>query len=117
MVVKIESPGPLDVEAFTDIATGGVESKPFFYDSGKEGTAAVIRVFDAEGELLSAARLVVDGATGKVKLQDRTAPTKPKRDQDKEAVVPPVPAPASTGVLPPLTTPTTKFGVQPAAKS
>jgi hypothetical protein len=87
MKVKIESPGPLDVDSFVVNEDNGVgvEAAPYFYDSGKEGTAAVLRVFDDEDKLLSAARLVVDGTTGKLRLQDRTAPTKSRLEQEKEA--------------------------------
>jgi hypothetical protein len=77
MKVLIASPGPLDVEVFATGGVGGeVCSKPHFYGSGKEGVAAVIRVMTEDGKLLKAARLVIDGSTGKMTLQDRSEPGK-----------------------------------------
>lgn len=90
MKVLIASPGPLDVEVF---ATGGVGeelcSKPYFYGNGKEGVAAVIRVMTEDGKLLKAARLIIDGATGKMSLQDRSEPGKAAMERELQPPVNP----------------------------
>lgn len=83
MKVLIQSPGPLDVSEFS--ADGeGVEVVPHFYGRGKEGIVATVRVFDSDGEMLRAAKLVVCGSTGKIGLQDRSDPKKAARERESE---------------------------------
>jgi len=86
MKVIIQSPGPLDVKSFgvSDPETGQVLSVPNFYGKGKEGIAAVLQVFTDDGKLLRAALLVIDGATGKMSLQDRSAPGKAAMEREAE---------------------------------
>jgi len=89
MKVLIASPGPLDVEHY-EVGTGGeVCSKPHFYGNGKEGIAAVIRVMTEDGKMLKAARLVIDGATGKMSLQDRSEPGKAAMERELQPPVNP----------------------------
>jgi hypothetical protein len=59
-----------------------VVSVPYFYGNGKEATAAVIRVLSEDGKLLKAARLVIDGSTGKMSLQDRSEPGKAAMERE-----------------------------------
>ena len=83
MKVIVSSPGPLEVEAFVaDVHSGDATSTPYFYGNGKEGIAAVIRVMTNDGKLLKAARLVIDGSTGKMSLQDRSEPGKAAMERD-----------------------------------
>jgi len=77
MKVIIETPGPLDVDAFIlSEPDKSVMSRPYFYGNGKEGVAAIVRVTTEDNKLLKAARLVIDGSTGKMSLQDRSEPGK-----------------------------------------
>jgi len=87
MKVLIASPGPLDVEHFEAGTGGEVCSKPHFYGNGKEGVAAVIRVMTENGKLLKAARLVIDGSTGKMSLQDRSEPGKAAMERELQPPV------------------------------
>lgn len=91
MIVRIQSPGPLDVIEFSTEKDGTVTAKPYFFGGGKEGTAAAVFVYeegDTEGEtgpLLFAAKLVVNGATGKLALIDRSRPVPAAREAAKQA--------------------------------
>ena len=83
MKVVIQSPGPLDVESFKVVDDMSV-SVPYFYGNGKEATAAVIRVLSEDGKLVKAARLIIDGATGKMSLQDRSEPDKAAMEREAQ---------------------------------
>lgn len=87
MKVMIQSPGPLDVESFgPSLGDSDVlESTPYFYGNGKEAIAAVIRVMTEDGKLLKAARLVIDGSTGKMSLQDRSEPGKAAMERELQS--------------------------------
>jgi hypothetical protein len=89
MKVLIASPGPLDVEHYEAGTGGEVCSVPYFYGSGKEGVAAVIRVMTEDGKMLKAARLVIDGSTGKMSLQDRSEPGKAAMERELQLPVNP----------------------------
>ncbi len=61
--VEVSSPGELDVSSF-EIEGKKAVSKPNFFGKGTSANAAVVRVFDSEGKILTTSILSISGVSG-----------------------------------------------------
>lgn len=79
--VEITSPGELDVSEFT-AAGNKLSVVPNFYGKGTLANAGIIRVYDAEGKVITTSLLTVSGISGTPQIRS-VAHQAPARERKK----------------------------------
>jgi hypothetical protein len=85
MIVKVHPTSGIEMERVTvDPASQSIKGVPLFYGAGSEASAFFAQVTDDNGKVLASAVLKVSGKSGKLFLQDRTAPVKPYMERPRK---------------------------------